>query len=248
MKTPSAVLALLLVSAVALAAHHEGDDLASRLASSSRAAEDRARDAGRKPAQVVAFLGIEPGMTVLDLIAAGGYYTEVLSLAVGPKGRVYAQNNAYVLEIRDGANDKALTKRLASNRLPNVVRLDQEVADLEIEPGSLDAALTALNFHDVYNSRGPEAADAFLKKVHELLEPGGVMGIVDHSGKAGADNAELHRIELAKVEAAVKAAGFEIEARSNMLRNPRDDGTTQVFDPEIRGKTDRFVLRLRKPR
>ncbi|MDJ0853408.1 MAG: SAM-dependent methyltransferase [Myxococcota bacterium] len=248
MKTPSAVLALLLVSAVALAAHHEGDDLASRLASSSRAAEDRARDAGRKPAQVVAFLGIEPGMTVLDLIAAGGYYTEVLSLAVGPKGKVYAQNGAYVLKIRDGANDKALTKRLAGNRLPNVVRLDQEVADLELEPGSLDAALTALNFHDVYNSRGPEAADAFLRKIHGLLAPGGVLGIVDHTGKAGLDNEKLHRIEPEKVEAAAKAAGFTIESKTSMLRNPRDDGTKNVFEPDIRGKTDRFVLRLRKPR
>ncbi len=246
--TRSALLALGLASGLLLGSHHEGTDLASRLASSSRAAEDRARDAGRKPAEVVAFVGIEPGMSVIDLIAAGGYYTEVLSLAVGPKGRVYAQNGAYVLEIRDGANDKALTKRLAGNRLPNVVRLDQEVADLELEPGSLDAAFTSLNFHDVYNGRGPEGADAFLKKVHELLEPGGVLGLVDHTGKAGADNEELHRIEPSKVEATVNAAGFEIEARGRMLRNPRDDGTKRVFDPEIRGRTDRFVLRLRKPR
>lgn len=247
MKRSSAVFALLLVSGFVLGIHHEGKDLPAQLMGSSRAAEDRARDAGRKPAQVIAFLGIQRGMTVVDLIAAGGYYTEVLSLAVGPKGKVYAQNGAYVLKIRDGANDKALTARLADDRLPNVVRLDREVAEIGLEPGSIDAALTALNFHDIYNKRGPEGADAFLKAVYRLLKPGGVLGIVDHVGQPGADNAKLHRIEQPKAEAAAKAAGFTLEERGRMLANPRDGGTESVFAPEIRGRTHRFVLRLRKP-
>jgi predicted methyltransferase len=187
-------------------------------------------------------------MTVVDLIAAGGYYTEVLSVAVGPEGKVYAQNTAFVLEMREGANEKAITARLAGGRLPNVERLDREVAALGLAPGSVSAAVTALNFHDIYNGSGQEAALRFLEAVHRLLEPGGVLGLIDHAGNPGADNAKLHRIEESLVVASAKAAGFEVEARGEMLRNPSDDCSKNVFDPEIRGQTDRFVLRLRKPR
>lgn len=222
-------------------------EVAARLASGDRPAEDRARDAGRRPAEVVAFLGIEPGMTVVDLIAAGGYYTEVLALAVGPTGKVSAQNGEFVLKMRDGANDKAMTARLAGGRLPNVERLDREVRDMGLAPGSVDAAVTALNFHDVYNGRGPEAAAGFLATVYQVLKPGGVLGLIDHVGKADAANDELHRIEESLVVAAVESAGFEIEAKSDVLRNPDDDHSKNVFDPSIRGKTDRFVMRLRKP-
>lgn len=221
-------------------------DLRAALAAPARAATDRARDAGRRPADVVAFLGIGPGMQVIDLIAAGGYYTEVLSLAVGPKGTVYAQNPPFVLKFRDGANDRALTARLADGRLPNVVRLDQGLENVALAPGSLDAAVTALNFHDLYN-RDPASAAGFLAGVRRLLKPGGVFGLIDHAGNAGADNAKLHRIEEARVVEAVQSAGFVIEARSDVLRHPDDDRSTQVFDPAIRGKTDRFVLKLRNP-
>jgi predicted methyltransferase len=242
-----AAAALLALSAGARA-DDSVEDLEALLAAPTRAEADRARDAGRKPAEVVAFLGIGRGMSVVDLIAAGGFYTEVLSLAVGPKGRVYAQNTAYGLAMRDGANDKAMTARLADGRLANVARLDQEIADLGLAPGSVDAALTALNFHDVYNGSGPEAAARFLTAVYRFLEPGGVLGIVDHAGNPGADNQALHRIEERLVVDAAKAAGFEVEATSDLLRNPEDDRSRNVFDPEIRGRTDRFVLRLRKPR
>ena len=102
------------------------------LANPDRSAEDQARDAGRKPAEVLEFLQIGPAMTVIDLIAAGGYYTEVLSLRVGSEGRVYAQNPALVLKFRDGANDKAMTARLADDRLKNVIRWDHEFDDLGI--------------------------------------------------------------------------------------------------------------------
>jgi predicted methyltransferase len=251
MKSPLPALLTLacLAGAAALPARaaetHEA--LAAALARPDRPEADRARDAGRRPAEVVAFLEIGPGMTVVDLIAAGGYYTEVLSGAVGPKGRVHAQNNAYVLKIRDGANEKALSARLADGRLANVERLDREMDDLGLAPGSIDAAVTALNFHDVYNGRGEQAADGFLKTVFAALKPGGVLGIIDHSGGAGGDDAELHRIDEARVVAAAERAGFEVEAKSDLLRNPGDDRKTNVFDPAIRGRTDRFLLRLRKP-
>lgn len=247
-RRPILALALLALALPLAGAHHEAADLATRLRAESRSAEDRARDAQRKPAEVIAFLGIEPGDTVIDLIAAGGWYTEVLSIAVGPKGRVYAQNGAYVLEMRDGANDVALTARLAGGRLPNVERLDREIDALGLSADSVDAALTALNFHDVYNNGGPEAAAGFLAAVRRVLKPGGVLGIVDHAGgAAGADDKALHRIDEKHVRDAARAAGFEVEAASDVLRHPDDDRTRNVFEPGLRGETDRFVLKLRKP-
>lgn len=238
---------VLLCGVTAQSAAVSAEDVAAALAAGNRPAEDVARDAGRKPAEVVAFLGIAPGETVIDLIASGGYYTEVLSLAVGPSGKVYAQNAPFVLKLRDGANEKAISKRLAGGRLPNVERLDLDMSELGLAPASIDAAVTALNFHDIYNGRGPEAAASFLAAVKSLLKPGGVLGIVDHHGNAGADNQQLHRIEEKLVTRAAESAGFVVEASGELLRFTQDDRSKNVFDPSVRGKTDRFLLRLRKP-
>jgi len=217
------------------------------LASEDRAESDRARDAGRRPADVVEFLGVEKGMRVIDVIAAGGYYTEVLSLAVGDDGHVVAQNPPAVLEFRDGANEKAISVRLADNRLPNVSRLDKELADLVPEDGPFDIAITALNFHDLYNRRGPEATVNSLRAVAGVLKPGAVLGIIDHVGEAGTDNAALHRIEISKVLETIEAAGLVVEADNDLLRNETDDHSLPVFDESIRGKTDRFLLKVRTP-
>ncbi|MCZ6644303.1 MAG: SAM-dependent methyltransferase [Gammaproteobacteria bacterium] len=238
--------ALMLAMGVATAAAVDVDSLTAALNGGDRAEADKTRDAGRKPAQVVAFLGISEGMTVMDLIAAGGYYTEVLSNAVGESGRVYAQNPAMVLRFRDGANDKAMTARLANDRLPNVVRWDHEMTDIGLDAGSLDAAVTALNFHDIYNNDAAAAGD-FLGAVMQLLKPGGVLGIIEHHGNAGADNAALHRMEKSKALEAILAAGFEVVGDSDLLSNAADDHTQMVFSPDVRGKTDRFLFKLRKP-
>ncbi|MYE13073.1 MAG: class I SAM-dependent methyltransferase [Gammaproteobacteria bacterium] len=223
---------------------------ASRAAAPPAAAEaaaDRARDAGRRPAEVLAFLGIGSGMTVMDLIAAGGYYTEVLSLAVGPTGKVYSQNPPRVLQFRDGANEKALSARLADGRLANVERVnEQDLGATGVAPGSLDAAITALNFHDLYNGQGPEAAAGFLAGIRALLKPGGVLGLVDHYGDPAQDNASLHRLDVAAAMPLLEASGFGIES-SDVLRNGEDDHTMRVFDPAIRGKTDRVLYKLTKP-
>jgi predicted methyltransferase len=238
-----ALLAIVFLASPSLAA---GDALSSRLQSGTRSDTDKARDAGRNPAAVVAFLGIEPGMTVIDLLAAGGYYTEVLAEAVGAKGRVYAQNTTFLLEMRDGVNQKAMTARLADGRLPNVMRLDREINQLGLDAASVDVVLTALNFHDIYNGRGPEAAQTVLAVIHNLLAADGVLAIIDHRGNAGADNEKLHRIDEAKVIAAAKQAGFVVEATSAVLNHPEDDRTRFVFAEGMRGATDRFVLKLRK--
>jgi len=222
-------------------------DLSILLANSSRSAEDQARDAGRKPAAIIEFLGIKPGMRVLDVIAAGGWYTEVLALAVGPDGHVVAQNPPVILEMRDGANEKALSARLAGNRLPNVSRMNSGFEDIATIAGTFDAAITALNFHDIYNSRGPEAALATLQAIYTALKPGGVFAIIDHVGVDGADNAELHRIEKSLAIETAKSAGFVVEGDANILANAADDHTQGVFAEGLRGKTDRFVLKFVKP-
>ena len=246
------LLVLFASYSIAAAAEDSGEaGLVDRLAESDRGEADKKRDPGRKPAEVVAFLEVEPGWTVIDLIAGGGYYTEVLSLAVGDEGTVYAQNPPSVLKYRDGANDKAMTRRLRGNRLPNVQRLDQDLSELTLEPGTVDFAITALNFHDIYNGSGSAAAQAFLGHVSKLLKPGGVLGVIDHSGAAGNGNDngndKLHRIEEKKVREAAEQAGFEVLGSSDLLRNPADDLSAGVFDPAIRGNTDRFLLALRKP-
>lgn len=221
-------------------------ELRTALTNSSRPAEDKARDEGRKPADVIAFLGFDKGDTVMDVMAAGGFYTEVLSIAVGPQGKVYAQNLPVMLTFRGGAVEKALSERLANARLPNVERINKDFADIDLPAGSLDGAITALNFHDMYN-RDPEAAAAMLKAMHRLLKPGAVLGLIDHVGTAGADNAALHRIEKQHAIDAARAAGFEIAGDSDLLANAGDDHTQMVFAQEQRGHTDRFLLKLKKP-
>jgi predicted methyltransferase len=208
---------------------------------------DSARDAGRKPAQVLDFLGIGPGMAVIDLMAASGWYTEVLSNAVGADGSVVAQNPEWILAFRERSNDKALAARLADGRLANVTRLDIEYAAMGPDTGTFDAAISALNFHDAYYLGSPEAAAEFLGAVLAVLKPGGVLGIIDHAGNADGDNDSLHRIDKALTIELATAAGFVVDAESDILANPADDHTQGVFSEGLRGNTDRFLLRLRKP-
>jgi len=221
--------------------------LAAALADPSRLQSDRDRDADRKPAEFMTFFGVERGMTVLDVIAAGGYVTEALSVAVGPTGKVYMQNPPIVLQMRNGAVLKEIEPRLANNRLPNVVRVDGNALSPAVPAGSVDVAITAMNLHDVYN-RGATDATAFVKNVYDVLKPGGVFGVIDHVGIASGDNAKLHRMQKQQAIDVAKAAGFVVEAESDVLAHAADDHTKMVFDPTIRGKTDQFMLRLRKPK
>ncbi len=241
MKTMRVVLGLaLLVSATSWSADHLA-------ALEDRLAIDRERDAHRQPAAVMEFAGVQPGMTVLDVMAAGGWYSEVLSVAVGPKGVVYADNPRWLLDAMNGAPAKALTERLKDGRLSNVLRSDAGLEQGKIKAASIDFALTALNFHDTYYNAGEEAALEQLGLVFAALKPGGVFVLIDHSGAADADNARLHRIPQAIVLELATRAGFILEAEGEMLKHPEDDLSKMVFGKDIRGKTDRFVLKLRKP-
>ncbi len=243
LRTLLVIVSILGLSSTAAA----GDSLAERFARADRSEADKARDAGRKPVEVMEFVGVAAGMTVVDVIAAGGWYTEALTVAVGPKGRVYAHNNDFVLGFRDGANEKAITARLAGGRLPNVERINSEIADTGLPDGSIDLAFTALNFHDIVNGDGEEGAAGFLAAIKKMLKPGGILGIVDHDANPANDNEKLHRMSRAQAVELVKKAGFELVAEGDMLRNPNDDHSKMVFAEGLRGHTDRFVLKLRKP-
>jgi predicted methyltransferase len=198
---------------------------------------DRDRDENRKPAQLMPFFGVKSKMTVVDIIAGGGYMTEVLSVAVGPNGKVYSQNQ--------GAN-KSLEERLANNRLPNVVPIQGEIS--QIPSGSADVVITVMNLHDIYNGTAHELQVKLLRNVLGVLKPGGVFGVVDHVGVAGAENSKLHRMTKEQAIEMVKSVGFELETESDVLANPADDHTKGVFDPALRGKTDQFTLKFRKPK
>jgi predicted methyltransferase len=212
-----------------------------------RSAEDAARDAGRKPAEVLAFLGLEPGMRVLDVMASAGWYSEVLAGAVGPDGVVLVQNPPALLEMRDGANGKALVARFGDGRVPNVTRIDADLDATGIEPGSVDLAITALNFHDLYYLMSPEVAAGSLAAIAANLKPGGILGIIDHYGAPDGDNKALHRIDPQLVKDLIEASPLVLEAQSGILHNHDDDLGNMVFAPGTRGKTHRFLFRLRKP-
>ncbi len=223
---------------------------ATAVANEARLEGDRVRDEGRKPANVLEFFGIEPGMTVLDMFAGGGYYTEILASVVGDDGKVVAQTNqAYLAFVGD-----EFELRFGNDRLANVEILMAENNELELVAESLDAIMLVLSYHDLFNS-DPEQGwpridiPAFLAELHQALRPGGVFGIVDHYAESGAPigtGNTVHRIDPAIVIADMTAAGFQLAAESDLLRNPDDDYSKIVFDPALRGKTDRFVMRFIK--
>jgi predicted methyltransferase len=215
------------------------------LSAADRPAEDRALDAARKPAELVGFLGITSGMTVLDANSGGGYYSEVLAAAVGPAGKVVSQNPEFILDLCEG-NDRDLSKRLSGNRLPNVERRDISLETVGPDH-EFDAALLNLTLHGLNNMDGEKGVMRNLSAIFRVLKPGGVFGVIDHVGLPNTDYKPLYRIDPEVAEQFVTAAGFEIEARSDLLANPADDHTRIVLDPMVKGNTDRFLLRARKP-
>ncbi len=221
------------------------------VASDTRLEGDTDRDAGRKPAAVLAFLGIKPGDSVLEMFAGGGYYTELLAHVVGDDGHVTAHQNTPLLNF---AGD-AIKARHADGRLPNVDTLMAENNELALEADQYDAITIILNYHDLYWSSEQYAWEqidvpVFLAELYKALKPGGTLGIVDHAAAPGSPSetgSTLHRIDSAVVIADLGEAGFVLDGESDVLRNPDDDQSKNVFDPEIRGKTDRFVLKFVKP-
>lgn len=229
----------------------DSDIYAKAVAHPGRSEADTARDAGRQPAAVLAFFGIAPGMQVLDLYSGGGYYSELLAHVVGTTGSVSAHNNAAYL----GFAGPEIDKRYANDRLPNVSRVTAENNELRLDANRFDAITMILTYHDIYYvdpENGWPAIDGpgLLAELHQALKPGGILGLVDHSAPAGAPSetgGTTHRIDAAIVIEQMQDAGFVLDAQSDVLRNPEDDLEKSMSDPSVRGRTDRFVLRFRKP-
>ena len=214
-----------------------------------RADKDRALDAGRRPAELLTFAGIAPGMHVAELGAGSGYTSELLSRTVGPSGVVYAQNNKWILE---RFADKPLAERLAKPALKNVLRADREFDDpLPPEAKNLDAVFSVLFYHDTV-WLGVDR-DKMNRAVFAALKPGGEYVIVDHSAKEGSgigDVKTLHRIDERAVVEEVERAGFHLTAIGDFLRNSadtRDWNDSPMAAADRRGKSDRFVLRFARP-
>ena len=208
------------------------------VAEPSRPDADKQRDAARKPSEMLEFAGVKTGDKVVELLPGGGYFTRLLSAAVGPTGKVYAG-------IPESDQEKA--KALATGNVELVV----------LKPGALqfperaDVIFTAQNYHDFHlASRNLDVAQVN-KHLYDALNPGGVLLIIDHTAAAGApiEVADtLHRIDPAVVKREVEAAGFKFVGENNALRNPADAKTVGVFDASIRGKTDQFIYKFQKPK
>jgi predicted methyltransferase len=215
-------------------------DFDAKLQDPARPQADKDRDAARKPRETMETLGVQEGWTVVDVSAGGGWFTHVISAAVGPNGKVLAQFGTRPLETNNGQAQKDMAARLG-----NVEPVFATMA--EIPANSADAAVTALNFHDAYNFRGEEGAQAFLKDIYNVLKPGGIAAIIDHEGAEGNDNQALHRLPPAIAREQILKAGFEIVSESDVLDNPEDDHSLEVRDTTLGRATDQFFFVVRKP-
>jgi predicted methyltransferase len=227
-------------------------NIAAAVSNPLRPAADKERDANRKPGEVLAFAGVKEGDRIAELVPGGtpkgGYFTRLLGPAVGKNGHVYA---FYPTEF------DALLKKFGSSipgedsNYPNVSIVHQPLASFTA-PVPLDIVWTSQNYHDLHDSfAGGLDMVALNKAIFASLKPGGIYLVLDHAAAAGSglrDTETLHRIDEAVVKKEVEAAGFVLEGESNILRNPADPRTAAVFDPAIRGHTDQFVLKFRKPK
>lgn len=246
MKTLASFAAVAVLAATAASAQTPAN-ITAALADPARPAADTARDAARKPGELLAFTGVKSGDKVVDLIMGGGYFTRILSPAVGPAGQVYAYQPAEFVAF-SADYGKALKDVAAAD--PNVTPIGSAFAAFDL-PDGLDLVFTVQNYHDLHLKPFPtDTAAKVNAEVFKSLKSGGVYLIVDHEAKAGtgiADADTLHRIDIAAVKQEVEAAGFKLEAESQLLDMPSDPRTANVFDPAIRGKTDQFILKFRKP-
>lgn len=225
--------------------------IAKVVADPKRPDTDRARDAERKPAECLAFAGVKPGEQVVELIPGKGYFTRLFSDIVGPKGKVYAVAPPRRPDApADRPDPAAAVQAIASDpHYSNVVVMVGKVSDLGL-PKDVDLVWTSQNYHDFHNVPNLNVADLD-KAVFEALKPGGIYLVLDHSAEQGSgfrDTSTLHRIDEEAVKKEVMQAGFELMGESDVLRNPKDPRTAKVFDPGIRGKTDQFILKFRKPK
>jgi predicted methyltransferase len=223
-------------------------NIAAAVSDPARPAADMVRDADRLPGEILAFAGVKSGSKVADLIPGGGYFTRIFSKAVGPKGHVYA----YVPdELTKLANREPAVSAIARDPAYKNVTVVLNTLSNFSAPEKLDLVFTAQNYHDMHDKfMGPADLGAVNRAIFRSLKPGGVFLVIDHSAEPGSglrDTETLHRIDSAVVKSEVTAAGFIFEGESRALRDPADKRNLGVRDPSIRGKTDQFVFKFRKP-
>jgi len=233
------IIAALLISGTAAAQSRAVVDV-------HRPAEDTARDAARHPDAMLTFAQVKPGDTIVDMIAGHGYFTRLFAVAVKPSGHVIAIVPAQVAE-HDPEAPKALAA-IAANPAYGDVSVVPALSDPSVK--QVDVLWTAQNYHDLHNIMGPAAILGVNKAIFAALKPGGTFVVVDHVALAGSGDVAtktLHRIDPAMVKAEVVAAGFVFDGESNALANPADAHDKIIFDPAIRGHTDQFMYRFKKP-
>ena len=235
-------LSLALAAATPALAQDIPDYVSNAVADPARG-DDAQDDARRQIVEIMAFSKVKPGDKVLELVPGSGYWTRVFSSIVGPEGKVYLAVPTPMEKYSE--ETKSLPATLANTELL------LQPADALSAPEQVDVVFTAQNYHDYpVDFMGPTDPAVLNKAVYDALKPGGLYIVIDHVAEAGSglrDTETLHRIDPALVKQQVEAAGFEYRAESDILRNEADDHTLKVFDPSVRGKTDQFVYRFRKP-
>jgi predicted methyltransferase len=222
--------------------------IAAAVADSGRPASDTERDASRKPAETLEFAGVKPGDQVLELAPGRGYFTRLLSVVVGPKGAVttYTASSA---PPKPDAPPPPVLAIAADPHYSNIKAIPERFTEAK-PSGKFDVVWTTQNYHDFHNIPGLDVT-TINRTVFDSLKPGGIYFVLDHAAEAGSgtrDTNTLHRIDPAAVKQELKSAGFEFVSESDILRNKDDPHTAKVFDESIRGHTDQFILKFRKPK
>jgi predicted methyltransferase len=246
----AALAATLMLTATCAGAASIPDNIAAAVADGSRPDADKTRDANRKPAETLAFTGVKPGAQVAELLPGGGYFTRLFSKAVGSGGHVYALVPAPLTNAPADVPDfAARVKAIAADpNYANVSVVVEPFSQLAV-PVPVDLVWTSQNYHDLHNFPGLDVG-IFNKMVFDDLKPGGIYLVLDHTAEAESgdrDTKTLHRIDPETVKKEVLAAGFVFVGSSNLLRQPSDNRSLKVFDPSVRGKTDQFILKFRRP-
>jgi predicted methyltransferase len=243
------ILLAALIASTTLGHAAPSKDIAAAVAFNGRPAESVALDAGRKPVEVLTFSELRRGMTVLDVVAGSGYYSEVMARAVGPKGKVVAFVPAPFMQGKTKEAADALATRESN------VTFATDFAAALGKANTYDFMMIHLNYHDFYweseQFKIPRTdPNKVVAGLFYATKPGGIVAVVDHVGPAGDTRAiveKLHRIDPETVKADFLRGGFVLDGTSEILRMPSDDHSKNVFDPAVRGKTDRFVFRFKKP-
>ena len=243
-------VALLASSAMTFAAAPTAK-MKAAVADSGRPAADTARDENRKPAEMLAFAGITPGKVVVDMLPGAGYFTRIFAKAVEPNGQVYAYFGIqYDARLKGQGKDPDMQFTDLKQAYKNLGVIHGPLPQF-VTPQAVDIVWTSDNYHDMHNKAYAMDVNEVNKAVFKSLKPGGYYVIIDHKAAESAGNDapdNLHRIKESTVKTEVEAAGFKLVAEGHDLNRPEDDGTKKVFDTDVRGKTNQFMLKFQKPR